>query len=63
VLGTLWDRAEPLQPLSVFHYLDPQAILTGRADPTDLAVLGVVVAAGMAWSLVVFPRRDLAAPT
>lgn len=63
VIGTLWDRAEPLQPLSVFHYLDPQAILTGRADPTDLAVLGVVVAAGMAWSLVIFPRRDLAAPT
>ncbi len=62
VLGSLWDRAEPLQPLSVFHYLDPQAILTGDPDPTDLVVLGIVVAAGIAWSLVVFPRRDLAAP-
>jgi ABC-2 type transport system permease protein len=62
VLGTLWDRAEPLQPLSVFHYLDPTAILTGRANLSDLVVLGAVTLAGVAWALVVFPRRDLAAP-
>jgi ABC-2 type transport system permease protein len=62
ILGSLWDRAEPLQPLSVFHYLDPQAILDGQPDPIDLVVLAAVVLAGAAWALVVFPRRDLSAP-
>jgi ABC-2 type transport system permease protein len=62
ILGSLWPTAEPLQPLSVFHYLDTQSILDGRADPFDLAVLATVTLAGVAWALAVFPRRDLAAP-
>ena len=62
ILGSLWPAAEPWQPLSVFHYLDTQSILDGRGDPFDLAVLAAVTLAGVAWSLAVFPRRDLAAP-
>jgi ABC-2 type transport system permease protein len=62
VLGSLWPAAEPLQPFSVFHYLDPQSILDGKADPSDFIVLAAVILAGMAWALVIFPRRDLAAP-
>ena len=62
VIGSLWDRAEPLQPLSVFHYLDPQAILAGRPEPSDMVVLIGVTLAGLVWALVIFPRRDLAAP-
>jgi ABC-type transport system involved in multi-copper enzyme maturation permease subunit len=62
ILGSLWPAAQPLQPLSVFHYLDPQSILDGKADPFDFVVLAAVTIAGVAWSLVVFPRRDLAAP-
>jgi ABC-2 type transport system permease protein len=63
VLGSLWSDAEVLQPLSVFHYVDPQAVLSGQAEPSELLVLAVVALAGVVWSLIVFPRRDLAAPS
>ena len=62
ILGSLWPDADVLQPLSVFHYLDPQAVLDGKADPFAFVLLAAVTLAGIAWSLVVFPRRDLAAP-
>ena len=58
-----WPAAEWLQPYSIFHYLKAKAILTGMAAPFDLAVLGSVILMAMAWALVVFPRRDLAAPS
>jgi ABC-2 type transport system permease protein len=63
VLGSLWETAQPLQPLSVFHYVDPQAVLDGHADPFDFLLLAAVALAGVVWSLVVFPRRDVAAPS
>jgi beta-exotoxin I transport system permease protein len=62
VLGSLWPAAEWLQPYSLFHYLKAKAILTGSAAPFDVAVLAFVTLLAMAWALVVFPRRDLAAP-
>jgi hypothetical protein len=63
VLGSLWPRAEFLQPYSLFHYLKARAILTGAAEPRDLVVLAVVTGAAIMWALIVFPRRDLAAPS
>lgn len=63
VLGSLWPRAEFLQPYSLFHYLKAKAILMGAAEPRDLVVLAVVIGGAVAWALVVFPRRDLAAPS
>jgi ABC-2 type transport system permease protein len=63
VLGSLWPAAEVLQPYSLFHYLKAKAILTGSAVPLDAAVLSIVILIAMAWALVVFPRRDLAAPS
>ena len=63
VLGSLWPDAQGLQPYSVFHYLDPKAILAGLPDATDLVVLGAVTAVAVVAALVVFPRRDLAAPS
>ena len=63
VLGSLWPAAEWLQPYSIFHYLKAKAILTGMAAPFDMAVLVSVILMAMAWALVVFPRRDLAAPS
>ena len=63
ILGSLWPEAEPLQPFSLFHYLDPAAILDGTGDPFDLALLTAVTLLAVAWSLIVFPRRDLAAPS
>lgn len=63
VLGSLWPAAEWLQPYSLFHYLKAKAILTGVAAPFDLGLLAAVILLAMVWALVVFPRRDLAAPS
>ena len=63
VLGSLWPAAEKLRPYSLFYYLKPKPILTGAAEPIDLGVLSLVILVAMAWALVVFPRRDLAAPS
>jgi ABC-2 type transport system permease protein len=61
VLGSLWPDASGLQPLSLFHYVDPKSVLAGFANRGDFALLAsVAVLAGVA-ALVVFPRRDLAA--
>ena len=62
-LGSLWPAAERLQPYSLFYYLKAKAILTGFAAPFDVVVLSSVILIAMIWALVVFPRRDLAAPS
>jgi ABC-2 type transport system permease protein len=63
ILGTLWPDAAWLRPASLFFYFQPTEVLSGRADPVDLAVLGVVAAGAAGWAWWVFPRRDLAAPS
>jgi ABC-2 type transport system permease protein len=62
ILGSLWPDAEFLQPYSLFHYLETQQVFAGDADPFAFALLGAVSLAAVAWALLVFPRRDLAAP-
>ena len=63
VLGTLWPDARGLQPFALFHYLQPADVLAGDADARSFAVLAAVALGATAAGLVVFPRRDLAAPT
>jgi ABC-2 type transport system permease protein len=63
ILGSLWPDAEPLQPYSLFHYLDPQAVLSGESVAFNFALLGVVAVVAIAVALIIFPRRDLAAPS
>lgn len=63
VLGSLWPDAKGLEPYSLFHYLTSRDILTGTVDITAFALLAAVAAAAIAVALVVFPRRDLAAPS
>jgi beta-exotoxin I transport system permease protein len=63
VLGSLWPDAAGLQPYSLFHYLAARDVLNGSATPAGFVLLAVVVAAAVGWALVVFPRRDLAAPS
>ena len=63
ILGSLWPDAAGLQPYSLFHYLAAREILNGTANPAGLVLLAVVAAAAIGWALVVFPRRDLAAPS
>jgi beta-exotoxin I transport system permease protein len=63
ILGSLWPDAAGLQPYSVFHYLTARDILNGVVSGGGFALLAVVGAAAIAAALVIFPRRDLAAPS
>lgn len=62
ILGSLWREAEWTQEYSLFHHFQPSEILAGAVDPLDLIIVGVAFVAPIAYALVVFPRRDLAAP-
>ena len=62
VIGSIWPDVDWLQPFSLFYYLKPEVVLTQGIQPTDLAVLGSIAALCIAFALLVFPRRDLAAP-
>jgi ABC-2 type transport system permease protein len=63
ILGSLWPDAKGLQPYSLFHYLDPKAVLTAGASTFNFALLAVVALVAVVAALVIFPRRDLAAPS
>jgi ABC-2 type transport system permease protein len=63
ILGSLWPDAAGLQPYSVFHYLTARDILNGVVSTGGFALLAVVGAVAIAAALVIFPRRDLAAPS
>jgi ABC-2 type transport system permease protein len=63
ILGSLWPDAKGLQPYSLFHYLASRDVLAGRVDGFGLGLLAVVAAVAIGYALVVFPRRDLAAPS
>ena len=63
ILGSLWPDAQGLQQYSLFHYLTARDILGGTVDVVGLAILAIVAAIAIAIALVVFPRRDLAAPS
>ena len=63
ILGSLWTDASWTQPYSLFHHWQPGNILTGKADPFDFALLGLAILIPVAYALIVFPRRDLAAPS
>jgi len=62
VLGSLWPDAAFLQKYSLFHFIQAKATLAGSPAPTDLLVLLAVIVVATAWAMVVFPKRDLAAP-
>jgi ABC-2 type transport system permease protein len=63
VIGSLWPDAEWLQPLSLFHYVDPKSVLAGFPNRGDFVLLAAATAVIAGLALVVFPRRDLAAPS
>ena len=63
ILGSLWRDVDWSQKYSLFHHFNPGKILTGNADPIDFLILAVAIVIPVAYALVVFPRRDLAAPS
>ncbi len=62
ILGSLWTDVDWSQEYSLFHHFQIGEILDGRLAPVDLVILLAAVAIPLAWGLVAFPRRDLAAP-
>lgn len=63
ILGSLWTDVAWSQEYSLFHHFQPAEILAGEADPLDLIILAAAVVIPIAYALIVFPRRDLAAPS
>jgi ABC-2 type transport system permease protein len=63
ILGSLWREAAWTQEFSLFHHFQPAEILDGNLDPFDLVIVGAAFVIPIVYALVVFPRRDLAAPT
>lgn len=63
VIGSLWPDAQWLQEWSMFHLVKAKAVLDGAVAASDLVVLAAIAIAAVAYALVVFPRRDLAAPS
>ena len=63
ILGSLWRDVSWSQQYSLFHHFNPGKILTGQGDPLDFLILAVAIVLPVAYALVVFPRRDLAAPS
>jgi ABC-2 type transport system permease protein len=62
ILGTFLPDLEWTQEYSLFHHFNPGEILTGNLDPVDIVIFAVALILPIIWALVVFPRRDLAAP-
>jgi ABC-2 type transport system permease protein len=63
ILGSLWTDVAWSQEYSLFHHFQPQELLTGATDPLDFVIVGLAFLVPIAYALVVFPRRDLAAPS
>jgi ABC-2 type transport system permease protein len=62
ILGSLWRDVDWTQQYSLFHHFQPGQILEGALDPMDLVIVGIAFVIPIVYALVVFPRRDLAAP-
>lgn len=63
VIGDLWPDADFLQPFSLFQYLDARGALSGLPEASNFLVPAAVAVAAVTYALIVFPRRDLAAPS
>jgi ABC-2 type transport system permease protein len=68
LIAQLWPTLDPLRPLTIFYYYQPQEVILKSSWLSDgmvwlrLAVLLSVGTAGYALALRVFCRRDLPAP-
>jgi len=62
ILGSLWRAVAWSQSYSLFHHFQPGRILTGDLSLPDLGLLLAATVVPIVYALIVFPRRDLAAP-
>ena len=62
ILGSLWTDVAWTQDYSLLHHFDPGAILSGDIRPLDFVIVFAAAIIPIVYALIVFPRRDLAAP-
>ena len=62
-IGSLWPDASWLRDWSMFHLVKAQPVLDGGFPTADLALLLGIGAIAVVYAWIVFPRRDLAAPS
>jgi hypothetical protein len=62
-IGSLWPDVSWLRDWSMFHLVKAQAVLDGEVAWADLATLAAIGGLAVVYAWVVFPRRDLAAPS
>ena len=62
ILGSLWTDVAWTQEYSLLHHFNPGEILTGSLEPSDLVIVFAAAVVPLVYALLVFPRRDLAAP-
>ena len=63
VISSLWTEARWVGELSLFHYVRTKEILLGELRVTDVLVIGGVGVIALVWAWIVFPRRDIGAPS
>lgn len=62
ILGSLWTDVAWTQDYSLLHHFNPGEILTGTLDPIDIVIVYAAAIVPLVYALLVFPKRDLAAP-
>jgi ABC-2 type transport system permease protein len=63
ILGSLWRDVDWSQQYSLFHHFNPGKILIGNTEWVDFLILAVAIVIPVVYALIVFPRRDLSAPS
>ncbi len=63
VIGSIWPDAAWISDFSLFHYVRTKELLAGSVRWTDVGLLAGVLVLALGYSWVVFPRRDIAAPS
>jgi ABC-2 type transport system permease protein len=62
-IGSIWPDVAWLQDWSMFNLVKAQDVLESGIAASDLAILVVFIALWVAVAAILFPRRDIAAPT
>lgn len=63
VVGSIWPAAAWVSDFSLFHYVRTKELLDGHLRLFDVGLLGAVLAIAVIYAWIVFPRRDIAAPS
>ncbi len=63
VVGSIWPAAAWVSDFSLFHYVRTKELLDGQLRLFDVGLLGGVLGIALLYSWIVFPRRDIAAPS